>query len=69
MRVRLRRWLDAFLDAAEASDRFPALTRTAAALATDLAERWPDAIQPDYPGLPTGAPTAVHAPDWWSDDL
>jgi hypothetical protein len=69
MRVRLRQWVAAFLSAADAGGRFPALRAVAEALASELGRRWPDATMPDYPGLPTGAATVVTAPDWWKPGL
>ena len=69
VRVRVRRWLDAFLAAAERSDRFPALRTAGAALAVALADAWPDTGLPDYPALPTGAAETVQAPDWWKPGL
>lgn len=69
VRVRVRRWLDAFLDAAERADRFPALRVAGRPLAAGLAEAWPEASLVDYPALPTGAARTVVAPEWWRPGL
>jgi hypothetical protein len=69
VRVRVRRWLDAFLAAAHRSDRYPALRAVCTTLSEELAKAWPDAVLGDYPSLPTGASTVVDVPAFWRPGL
>ena len=71
VRVRLRRWLDAFVEASERSDAFPALRAAGAVMADGLAVAWPDAQVGAYPALASGAaaPSVVDTPDWWHPGL
>jgi aminoglycoside phosphotransferase (APT) family kinase protein len=68
LRPRLLQWMSSFLLAAEGSGRFPALRDLVDRLASELAQRWPDADLPDYPGLPAGGASVAVAPDWWTPE-
>ena len=69
-RVRVRRWLDAFLDVATAAGPYPALFAVATVLAERLADEWPDSVLGDYPALPTGGTAGiVEIPDFWRPGL
>ena len=70
VRVRVRRWLEAFLDVASPSGPHPALYAVAVVLADRLASDWSDSVLGDYPALPTGGTAGVvEIPDFWRPGL
>ena len=70
VRVRVRRWLEAFLGVASPSGPYPALHAAATALADRLAVDWPASTLGDYPALRTDGPGGiVGIPDFWKPGL
>lgn len=65
IRPRLLRWITAFLEAAAASDRFPALRELLGVLRTHLRARWKLDHSLTYPALAPANGPSVRPPSWW----